>query len=95
MHIDPQFVLSIGAQKQLWQQLATVKLSIADLLQQQNPYGRSDFSDYHEAFIVSRDSRVTKLTATYRFGKCSIAPARRRQRGAEEELQHAGAGNAG
>ena len=94
MHIDQQLVLNVGLQKQLWEKKATVKLSVTDLLFQQNPYGRSDFADYHETFIVTRDSRVATLTATYRFGKHGMAPARRRERGAEEELQRAG-GNAG
>lgn len=93
MHINPQLVLSIGLQKQLWEKKATVKLSITDLLLQQNPIGRSDYYSYHETFIVQRDSRVVTLTATYRFGKRTLAPARRRQRGAEDELRRASGGN--
>jgi hypothetical protein len=92
MHINPQLVLSVGLQKQLWDKKATVKLSITDLLLQQNPIGRSDYYSYHETFIVQRDSRVATLTATYRFGKRSVAPTRRRQRGAEDELRRAGGG---
>jgi hypothetical protein len=93
MHINPQFVLSVGLQKQLWDKKATVKLSITDLLLQQNPIGRSDYYSYHETFIVHRDSRVATLTASYRFGKRTVAPTRKRQRGAEDELRRAGGGN--
>ena len=92
MHIDPQYVLSIGIQKALWEKKATVRLNITDIFLKQNPNGSSDFSEYHEDFRVMRDSRVATLTATYRFGKRSIAPVRKRQRGAEDELRRAGAG---
>jgi hypothetical protein len=95
MHIDAQFILSIGAQKNFWQKRGTLKLSISDLFFGQSPHGRSDFSEYHEDFDVKRDTRIATLSFTYRFGQRSVAPARRRQRGAEEELQRAGGGNAG
>ena len=95
MHIDPQYVVSIGLQKTLLEKKLTLKLSVTDLLLKQNPIGRSDFSAYHEDFTVERDSRVATLTANYRFGKRSVAPARKRQRGAEDELRRASGGNAG
>ncbi len=96
MHINPQYAVNIGVQKALWDKKATIKLSITDLFLKQNPTGSSEFSEYHEDFTVLRDSRVATITATYRFGKRAVAPVRRRQRGAEDELRRAGAGgNAG
>lgn len=95
MHIEGQYIFGLGIQKNFWDKKATMKLSVTDLLMGQNPHGRSDFSEYHEDFDVKRDTRVATLSATYRFGKRSMAPTRRRQRGAEDELRRAGAGNAG
>lgn len=92
MHIDAQFIMSIGAQKNFWKKRGTLRLSVSDLFFGQSPHGRSDFSDYHEDFDVKRDTRIATLSFTYRFGQRNIAPTRRRQRGAEEELQRAGAG---
>ncbi len=71
-----------------------MRLNVTDIFLKQNPNGRSDFANYHEDFTVIRDSRTATLTATYRFGKRSVAPTRRRQRGAEDELRRA-AGSAG
>jgi hypothetical protein len=93
MHINLQYAVNIGLQKAFWEKKATLKLSVTDIFLKQNPTGESDFSAYHEDFTVLRDSRVATLTATYRFGKRSVAPTRRRQRGAEDELRRAAGGN--
>jgi hypothetical protein len=95
MTIDPIYMVGLGAQKNFLDKRATVKLSITDIFMRQNPHGKSDFSNYHEDFDVKRDTRVATLSATYRFGKRTIAPTRRRQRGAEDELRRASGGNAG
>lgn len=95
MRLLPNYVLSGGVQKSFKDGLITLKLSVTDALLRQNPRGSSEFSDYYEDFIVVRDTRVATLQASYRFGKRSLAPTRRRQRGAEEELRRAGNGNAG
>jgi hypothetical protein len=93
MHINPQYAVNFGVQKMFLEKKATLKLSVTDIFLKQNPTGESDFSAYHEDFTVLRDSRVATLTATYRFGKRTVAPTRKRARGAEDELRRAGAGN--
>lgn len=82
--------VNLGVQKNLFHKLATLKLSVMDIFYKQNPFGYSQFTGYHENFIVHRDSRMLNLSFTYRFGNRSVTPARRKQRGAEEELRRAG-----
>jgi hypothetical protein len=89
MRLRPDYVLSAGVQKSFHEGLATVKFSVTDIFLRQNPRGTSEFAQYYEDFVVVRDSRVATLQATYRFGKRSVTPVRRRQRGAEEELRRA------
>jgi hypothetical protein len=82
--------LSLGIQKHFFEKKATAKLNLSDVFLSQNPKGYSEFSGYHEDFIVRRDTRVATVSFTYRFGKRSVTPAQRRARGAEEELKRAG-----
>ncbi len=84
--------VNIGIQKSLLDKKATIKMSFTDLFYHQNPIGSSDFSGYHEDFIVRRDTRTANISFTYRFGKRTVAPAKRRARGAEDELKRAGSG---
>ncbi len=92
MLLQPNYVVGAGIQKTFLSGAATLRLSATDIFLRQNPVGVSAFSQYHEDFIVKRDSRVANLTATYRFGNRSLSPTRRRQRGADSELQRASAG---
>lgn len=82
--------INIGAQKNFFDKKLTVRVNVTDLMLKQNPVGSSDFTGYHEDFIVRRDTRTANIAVTYRFGKRAIPPARKRQRGAEEELKRAG-----
>ena len=95
MHIEPQYAVNVGVQKVFWEKKATLRMNVSDMFLRQNPNGRSEFADYHEDFTVLRDSRVATVTATYRFGKRTVPPVRRRDRGAEDELRRAGAGGNG
>jgi hypothetical protein len=92
MQLKPNYVLSAGVQKSFHEGITTLKLSFTDILRRQNPRGSSEFESYYEDFEVVRDSRVATLQATYRFGKRTVAPVRRRQRGAEDELKRAASG---
>ena len=92
MNLQPNYVLSAGLQKSFREGLTTIKLSFTDILWRQNPRGTSEFSNYYEEFQVVRDTRIATLQATYRFGKRTVSPVRRRQRGAEDELRRAASG---
>jgi hypothetical protein len=95
MYLFDMYSVNLGLQKSLWNRTATVKLSVNDLFWKQNPRGRNEFLNYYENFTVQRDSRVATLTFSYRFGKRTVAPVRRRSTGAEEEKQRVGGGSGG
>jgi hypothetical protein len=92
MMIQPQYVVNVGVQKTFWDRKANIRFNVTDIFLHQNPSGTSSFSNYHEDFIVHRDSRVATISATYRFGQ-NKQPLRRHSRGAEDELRRANGGN--
>lgn len=94
MYLRPMYAVNIGLQKQFWNKSATLKISATDLFRSQNPRGISEFSDYREDFIVTRDTRTINCTFVYRFGNSKIQRMRR-EGGADEERRRAGTGQTG
>jgi hypothetical protein len=92
MLLRDMYSLNVGLQRSFFDKRLTAKLSGTDLFWRQNARGKSTFRDYDEYFIVYRDSRTAMLTLTYRFGKRTVAPIRRRAPGSEEERRRAGGG---
>ncbi len=95
MFLHDMWALNFGFQKAFLDKKATLRLNVTDIFWRQNPEGESNFRDYREDFIVRRDSRTAGVSFAYRFGNRSVAPVRRRMRGAEDELRRAGGGNGG
>lgn len=81
--------LSIGLQKTFHERRGTVKLSFNDLFWSGISAGESKFKAYNEVFFVQRDSRAAFVTLTYKLGKTTVAPSRRRNGGAEDEKRRA------
>lgn len=90
MDLDPQWQLSAGIQKSFWNRRGTLRFNVSDIFWTINPSADVTFTDYKERFDVERETRVANLAFTYRFGKNTVAPNRRRQGGAEEEKRRAG-----
>ncbi|HEX8562752.1 MAG TPA: outer membrane beta-barrel family protein [Flavobacterium sp.] len=87
--IHRQASLSFGVQKQIWEKKASIKLNVADVFYSRYTKATTELTGYKEAFRQERDTRTVTLSFTYRFGKNQLAPARRRQSGAEEEQRRA------
>lgn len=94
MVVNPLWMLNAGIQKNFWDKKATLRLNAQDIFWKGYPSATSTYSGYQEDFIAQRETRQVTLAFTYRFGKRTIAPARRRNGGAEDEKRRAGAGNA-
>jgi hypothetical protein len=94
MELAPQWSLSAGLQKNLWNKKASLKLNVSDIFYHMYNTGSLVFTDYHENFLAKHDTRQGSLTFTYRFGKNTVAPVRKHKSGAEEEQQRAGNGGA-
>lgn len=83
----------MGVQKKLWDGQGNLKLSVNDLFYTNQVTADVAFTDYTEHFRVRRETRVATLAFTYRFGKNSVAGARRRSGGVEDLKRRAASGN--
>jgi hypothetical protein len=82
--------IDLGAQKQLFDKKATLKLSVSDVFNlQENSYS-SQFENINLTGKQRYDSRRVSLTFTWRFGRTDIKAARQRSSGLEEETGRAG-----
>jgi hypothetical protein len=91
MYLRPMYAINLGVQKQFWNNNATLKISLTDIFRAQNPTGITQFSNYLETFVVTRDTRTINCSFSYRFGN-SKWQRQRREGGADEERRRAGTG---
>jgi hypothetical protein len=94
MSLEPVWMLSAGVQKNLFEKRATVRFSAQDIFWKGYPRATSTYTGYREDFVAERDTRQFTLSFTYRFGKKTVAPVRKRTGGAEDEMRRAGTGGA-
>ncbi len=92
MDVQPVWMLNMGVQKNFLDKRATLRLNVQDLFWTGYPSATSRFTGYKESFIAERETRQVTVAFTYRFGKKTVAPTRRRSGGAEEEKIRAGTG---
>jgi len=91
--MNDMYQMSIGLQKTIMREKATVRLNVRD------PFGWQKFGGYMrygdvDVTIRNRwDSRQVSASFTYRFGKSTIAPSRNRATGVSDELNRASKGN--
>lgn len=86
------WMLNLGVQKSFWNDKASLRLNAQDIFWKGLPRATSVYTGYVESFDVKRDTRQVSISLTYRFGNDKIAPARRRQSGAEDEKRRANTG---
>lgn len=92
--IEPLWQLSAGLQKTILKEKGTLRLNVNDIFWRGYPRGSTEFANINETFISRRGTRVATLAFSYRFGKSTVAPSRRRATGVEEEQRRAqGGGN--
>ena len=91
---EPMYFMTLGAQKLVMKGKGTVRLNIRDPFHWQQFKGRTLYSDIDVKIFNRWDNRNITATFSYRFGKSSVAQARRRTSGVTEEQNRAGgAGN--
>ncbi|HEY0057627.1 MAG TPA: hypothetical protein VGB56_00745, partial [Flavisolibacter sp.] len=78
--------------KQILKGKGSLKLNIRDITYFQNYSGYATFQNSYEPFWIKWDSRVARLTFSWRFGKAMKA-VKRSEGGAAEEINRAGSGN--
>lgn len=91
MILDPQWGLSVGAQKNIMQGKGTIRFNMTDIFWTNLPKATVEYKgSYVENWHAFRESRVANLSFTYRFGNSKVQAARKRTTGSEEERQRAG-----
>ncbi len=87
--LEPQGEMNIGVAKQILQKKGTLRLSIRDLTYFQNYSGYSTFQNSVEPFTIKWDSRVVRMSFSWRFGKTMKAVSRS-EGGAADEINRVG-----
>lgn len=93
MDVQPLWMLNAGIQKHFLDRKATLKFNIQDIFFTGYPKATSIYTGYREDFIAQRETRVANMSLIYRFGKNTVAPARKRGGGAEDEKSRAAGSN--
>ncbi|OJY98213.1 MAG: hypothetical protein BGP13_11245 [Sphingobacteriales bacterium 40-81] len=91
--IDPMYQMSIGLQKSLLKDKATLRLNFRDPFGWQKFGGVSRYGDVDVTIRNRWDTRQVSASLTYRFGKNTIAPSRKRATGVSDEINRAGQAN--
>ena len=87
--LDPSGQVLLGIAKSLAQNKYTIKLSVRDVFYTAWYKGNSTFTQAHEYFKLTRDSRVAALSLVWHFGKVYKA-AKRPEGATDDELQRLG-----
>lgn len=87
--LKPQGELNAGVAKQIMKKKGTLKLGIRDITYFQNYSGYSTFQNSYEPFTVKWDSRVVRLSFSWRFGS-SMKQISRSEGGAGDEINRVG-----
>ncbi|HVZ24758.1 MAG TPA: hypothetical protein VG842_01820, partial [Sediminibacterium sp.] len=69
---------------------AVIRFNITDIFWTNLPRAVITYDNYIEKWHAYRETRVANLSITWRFGKNTVAAARKRTTGSEEERQRAG-----
>ncbi|MBP6025392.1 outer membrane beta-barrel protein [Ferruginibacter sp.] len=87
--LEPQGELNVGVGKQILQKKGTLRLSVRDLTYFQNYSGYSTFENSYEPFTLKFDTRVVRLSFSWRFGK-QMKAVNRSEGGAKDEIDRVG-----
>lgn len=87
--LQPQGELNAGVAKQILKKKGTLKLGVRDITYFQNYSGYSTFQNSYEPFTIKWDSRVVRLSFSWRFGQTMKAVSRS-EGGASDEINRVG-----
>lgn len=87
---DEMYFMTIGAQKNIMQGKGTLRMNFRDPFHWQKWGGTTRYSNIDVRVENVWNNRSLSLTFSYRFGKSTVAQARRRTSGANDEESRAG-----
>lgn len=82
---EPMYFLNLGAQKQVLKGKGTLRMNLRDPFHWQRFKGSTRYSDIDVRVASTWDNRSLTLTFSYRFGKNTVAQARKRNSSVEEQ----------
>lgn len=85
LKISSQYGLDLGLSKSFMKKKANVKLALSDILDTRKQKISSAYEGLDYNLVQKNETRIGRLTFTYRFGKSEIKPERRRSTGLEDE----------
>lgn len=88
----PMYVMFLGVQKQVLKGNGTLRANLRDPFHWQQFRGETRYSDIDMRIQNRWDNRNLTISFSYRFGKNSVAQARRRSNATNEEQNRAGGG---
>jgi hypothetical protein len=91
-YLTPQGELGAGISKQILKNKGSLRLAIRDIFHTQNYSGYSTFENSDEPFKIKWDTRIVRITFSWRFGKAMKA-IKRSGGGATDETDRVGSGN--
>jgi hypothetical protein len=91
--LEPMYVLSFGASKQVLKTKGTIRLSVIDPFRLQKADVGINHSNIDMRVLNYWDNRRVGLTFTYRFSKGQAVQQRRQTGGAADEQKRIGGGN--
>jgi hypothetical protein len=89
---DPMYFMTIGGQKTIMKGKGTLRLNFRDPFHWQKFGGTTRYSNIDVKIQNRWTNRGISMSFSYRFGKSTVAQARRRMTGANEEENRAGQG---
>ena len=87
---DPMYFLTLGGQKTIMQGKGTLRMNFRDPFHWQKFSGYTKYSDVDVKIYNKWNNRSLTVSFSYRFGKSTVAQARRRTTGATDEESRAG-----
>ena len=82
---ESQIVLNAGVKKSLMSNKLSLRASMNDILNSRKSRISTTYQDMNLNFVEKSESRIMRLTASYRFGKNEVKQARKRSTGMEQE----------
>ncbi len=85
LKISSQYGLDLGLSKSFMKKKANVKLALSDIFDTRKQKISSAYEGLDYNLEQKNETRIGRVTFTYRFGKSEIKPERRRSTGLEAE----------
>ncbi len=85
LKISSQYGLDLGLSKSFMKKKANVKLALSDIFDTRKQKISSAYEGLDYNLVQKNETRIARVTFTYRFGKSEIKPERRRSTGLEAE----------